>query len=88
MCAALHTSWPDRCSAVRKLTYAACCRRSTSKWSRIRYKDLKPMLPSLRREGTAWMPHSVKIERSGIYNFRELQSSFELASGPFLPYIL
>ena len=50
---------------------------STSKWSRIRYKDLKPVLSELRQEGTAWMPHSIKIERSGIYAFRAPCAEFE-----------
>ena len=40
-----------------------------SKWSRIITKNLEPGLAALRREGSAWLPHSVKIERSGRNGF-------------------
>lgn len=40
-----------------------------SKWSRIITKNLEPELDNLRMEGTAWLPHSIKIERSGRYQF-------------------
>jgi len=39
------------------------------KESRLIFHDLTPLLPSLRQEGTAFVPHSVKIERSGFYRF-------------------
>ena len=39
------------------------------KESRLIFHDLTPLLPSLRQEGTAFVPHSVKIERSGPYKF-------------------
>lgn len=40
-----------------------------SKYSRIVTHDLLPELDSLRREGTAFLPHRVTIERSGRYGF-------------------
>ena len=39
------------------------------KESRLIFHDLTPLLPSLRQEGTAFVPHAVKIERSGFYKF-------------------
>jgi len=55
---------------------------STSKWSRILYKDLTPELEALRsEEGTAWMPHSVKVERSGRYGFRDRRARLEPFAG-------
>jgi hypothetical protein len=42
---------------------------STDRTSRVRFLDLDPLLPELRREGTLFMPEAVQIERTGIYNF-------------------
>ena len=44
---------------------------STDKTSRVRFLDLDPLLPELRREGTLFMPESIRIERSGIYKFND-----------------
>jgi len=41
----------------------------TSKYSRIITPDLTSDLEALRREGTAFLPHRVLIERSGRYRF-------------------
>ena len=41
----------------------------TSKYSRLIFHDLAPELDRLRQEGTSWIPHSVRIERSGRYGF-------------------
>lgn len=41
----------------------------TSKYSRIITHDLTQELDGLRREGTAFLPHRVVIERSGRYGF-------------------
>tara|TARA_B110000037_G_scaffold111463_1_gene128584 strand:+ start:81 stop:215 length:135 start_codon:yes stop_codon:yes gene_type:complete len=41
----------------------------TTRFSRIVTKDLQPELARLRKEGTAFLPHKVTIERSGLYRF-------------------
>ena len=42
---------------------------STERTSRVRFLDLDPLLPELRREGTLFMPEAVELKRTGIYNF-------------------
>ena len=54
-------NWPPPLPGVPPL--------GVSKWSRIITKDLEPELEALRMEGTAWLPHSIRIERSGRYSF-------------------
>ena len=41
----------------------------TDRESRLILFDLAPILPALRREGTTFIPHSARIERSKNYGF-------------------
>ena len=45
----------------------------TDRESRLILYDLDPILPSLRREGTTFIPHSARVERSRNYGFFDLQ---------------
>ena len=42
---------------------------ATDRESRLRFLDLDPLLPELRREGTLFLPMSVEVLRSGTYSF-------------------
>ena len=44
----------------------------TDKESRLILFDLNPLLPALRREGTSFIPHSARIERSKNYGFNDM----------------
>lgn len=55
----------------------------TSKYSRIVTHDLTQELEGLRREGTAFLPHRVVIERSGRYNFLDEPFVESISFGEF-----